>query len=55
MTTVLTGFEPFGGDAVKASGSAKLPLADIAQGLEIAVRTSLEVTADAAIPGGTLH
>lgn len=32
-----------------------LPLADIVRALEIAVRTSLDVTADAPLPSGTLH
>jgi pyroglutamyl-peptidase len=46
---------PWSAEHAPASGSAALPLADIARGLEIAVRTSIEVTADAATPGGTLH
>ena len=32
-----------------------LPIADIARALEIAVRTSLEVTSDSAVAGGALH
>lgn len=37
------------------AGTAALPLRDIADALEIAVRTSVEVAEDAAVPGGTLH
>lgn len=37
------------------AGAAALPLRDIADALEIAVRTSVEVAEDAAVPGGTLH
>lgn len=36
-------------------GAPALPLADIARALTIAVRTSLDVTADIAGAGGTLH
>jgi len=37
------------------AGAASLPLRQIADALEIAVRTSVEVTEDALVPGGTLH
>jgi len=37
------------------AGVVSLPLRDIADALEIAVRTSIEVTEDAVVPGGTLH
>ncbi|MDW4573183.1 pyroglutamyl-peptidase I [Microbacterium sp. M3] len=37
------------------AGSASLPLDQIADALDIAVRTSFEVTIDATVPAGTLH
>jgi len=37
------------------ANAAALPLRAIADALEIAVRTSLDVTEDAVVPGGTLH
>ncbi|MFK4807321.1 pyroglutamyl-peptidase I [Microbacterium sp. ZW CA_36] len=46
---------PWSAEHAPSSDSAALPLADIARALEIAVRTSLDVTADARMPGGTLH
>jgi pyroglutamyl-peptidase len=46
---------PWSAEHAPAAAGATLPLGDIARALEIAVRTTLDVTADAAIPGGTLH
>ncbi|MFF2488500.1 pyroglutamyl-peptidase I [Microbacterium sp. NPDC058062] len=46
---------PWPAEHAPTTESAALPLSDIARALEIAVRTSLEVTADTAVPGGTLH
>lgn len=46
---------PWSAEHAPTAAGATLPLGDIARALEIAVRTTLDVTADAAIPGGTLH
>ena len=46
---------PWSAEHASSSDAATLPLLDIARALEIAVRTSLDVTADTAAPGGTLH
>lgn len=46
---------PWSAEHAPSPDAATLPIADIAAALEIAVRTSLEVTADAHVPGGTLH
>ncbi|MFB7893355.1 pyroglutamyl-peptidase I [Microbacterium sp. NPDC056044] len=46
---------PWSAEHAPSVDAATLPLADIARALEIAVRTSLDVTADTAAPGGTLH
>lgn len=46
---------PWSAEHAPAAAGATLPVGDIARALEIAVRTTLDVTADAAIPGGTLH
>jgi pyroglutamyl-peptidase len=46
---------PWSAEHAPAPDSATLALADIVRALEIAVRTSLEVTADVSTPGGTLH
>ena len=46
---------PWSAEHAPSADSATLPLADIARALEIAVRTSLEVTADASTPASTLH
>ena len=46
---------PWSAEHAPSAGSATLPVADIARALEIAVRTSLDVAADVAVPGGALH
>jgi len=46
---------PWSDEHAPSSDAATLPLAAIARALEIAVRTSLDVATDAAVPGGTLH
>ncbi|MFE5410042.1 pyroglutamyl-peptidase I [Microbacterium sp. NPDC056569] len=46
---------PWSAEHAPASDAATLPLADITRALEIAVRTSIDVTTDTAVPGGTLH
>jgi len=46
---------PWSAEHAPSSAAAALPLADIARALEIAVRTSIDVTADSSAAGGTLH
>ena len=46
---------PWSAEHAPSPDAPALPLADIARALEIAVRTSLAVTTDAATAGGTLH
>lgn len=46
---------PWCSEHAPAPDASSLPLADIARAVEIAVRTSIEVGADAHVPGGALH
>ncbi|MFC8680856.1 pyroglutamyl-peptidase I [Microbacterium ureisolvens] len=46
---------PWSAEHAPSPDAATLPIHDIATALEIAVRTSLDVTTDSAVPGGTLH
>ena len=46
---------PWSAEHAPSTDAAALPLSDIARALEIAVRTSLDVTTDTAVPGGALH
>ncbi|MCP2637353.1 pyroglutamyl-peptidase I [Microbacterium sp. HD4P20] len=46
---------PWSAEHAPTSEVATLPLADIVRALEIAVRTSLDLTEDASIPTGALH
>lgn len=46
---------PWSAEHAPSTDAATLPLSDIARALEIAVRTSLDITADTAVPGGALH
>ena len=46
---------PWSSEHAPAPDASSLPLADIARAIEIAVRTSIEVDADAHVPGGALH
>ena len=45
---------PWSAEHAPSADAASLPLADIARALEIAVRTSVHTTADAAISGGAI-
>ncbi|GAA5203898.1 pyroglutamyl-peptidase I [Microbacterium jejuense] len=46
---------PWSSEHAPSSDAATLPILQIVEALEIAVRTSLDVTEDAAVPAGTLH
>lgn len=46
---------PWSAEHAPSTDAAALPLSDIARALEIAVRTSLDVTTDTTVPGGALH
>lgn len=46
---------PWSCEHAPSADAPRMPLSDIARALEIAVRTSLDVASDAAVPGGTLH
>lgn len=46
---------PWSAEHAPDPDAASLPLREIARALEIAVRTALDVGADARVPGGTLH
>jgi pyroglutamyl-peptidase len=46
---------PWSAEHAPDPGAPTLPIRDIARALEVAVRTTLAVEADSALPGGTLH
>lgn len=46
---------PWSAEHAPIPDAAALPLLDIVRAIEIAVRTSLDVAADARVPGGALH
>ena len=46
---------PWSAEHAPSRDAPTLPIADIARAIEIAVRTSIDVTDDTGVPGGTLH
>lgn len=46
---------PWSAEHAPSEDAATLPLRDIVRAIEIAVRTSLDVAADARVPGGAIH
>ncbi len=46
---------PWSAEHAPSRDASSLPIADIARAIEIAVRTSIDITDDTGVPGGTLH